>query len=405
MPPKSDQHSPIIDHALLKHDCLLLVLSRPFRGSGDHEAERMTVRPVELRGEATYQIAMKYGTKERHENLRPRQARDRVLAALGSIYSDCHLYTASKDYSIRLRRSGTARIRTSPPSKAPDSQSHNRQRNYLIPEGQPCGFLEEIGVMTPSGQVRASKQHKFRQINRFLEIVQDILRYLPDEGPLHVVDYGCGKSYLTFALHSLLTERAGRKVQIVGLDRNQEVIDECRRVTAKLELRGLRFEVGDIASHQPAGAVHLAVSLHACDTATDDALAGAVRWQCPVILSVPCCQHELAGQLESEELAPLLQHGILREKFGSLATDSLRAAALELCGYRTNVLEFIDLEHTPKNLLIRAVRREADAGPDHQTRRITRYTAMKRLLSLKTTHLEQALGDLLPELPDDAPQG
>jgi SAM-dependent methyltransferase len=257
----------------------------------------------------------------------------------------------------------------------------------LIPENVPCPFLVEIGVMTAAGKVRADKQHKFRQINRFLEFVDDVLPQLPSEGTLHVVDFGCGKSSLTFAVHHLLTAVRGRDVRIVGLDRNPHVIRECRRIAAKLGSAGLEFHEGDIASHDATERVHLAISLHACDTATDAALAKAISWKADAILAVPCCQHELAPVLESESLAPLLRHGILRERLATLVTDALRAELLEANGYRTQVLEFIDLEHTPKNLLIRAVRRET--ATDDRAAHTELVERMKSSLGIASFALER----------------
>ncbi len=247
-------------------------------------------------------------------------------------------------------------VRRSRPTKTAVAAEHNRSKSYLLPENVPCPFLIEIGVMTPAGKVRASKYAKFRQINRFLELVNDVADHLPTSGELRIVDFGCGKSYLTFALHHLLTRIRQRQVNILGLDRNSDIVAECARLSKKLDCRGLDFRVGEIAGQTIEGAVDLAVSLHACDTATDDALAQAVGWQAAVILAVPCCQHELARTIRLTDLAPLDRHGVLHEQFASLATDALRAQALEACGYKTQVIEFIDLEHTAKNLLIRAVR-------------------------------------------------
>jgi SAM-dependent methyltransferase len=245
--------------------------------------------------------------------------------------------------------------------------------------------------MTPEGQVKSSMTHKFRQINRFLELVDDIVPALETGRTLRVVDFGCGKSYLTFALHYLLTEIHERAVRIVGLDRKPDVVRHCADLARRLDCAGLEFREGDIAGHHEAESVDLAVSLHACDTATDDALAQAIRWKSQVILAVPCCQHEFARLIEGRELAPLIGHGILRERFAAIATDALRSLVLEIEGYATQVVEFIDLEHTAKNILIRAVRRD---HPDARQRavRLEEYQALKRLLGIEAPALEQALG-------------
>ncbi|MBC7819427.1 MAG: SAM-dependent methyltransferase [Planctomycetaceae bacterium] len=240
--------------------------------------------------------------------------------------------------------------------------------------------------MTPSGQVKAAKQAKFRQVNRFLEFVDDVLPELPQAGALRIIDFGCGKSYLTFALHYLLTELRGREVDIIGLDLKAEVVRDCQRIAENLGCHGLQFEVGDIAGYAAPGVVDMSVSLHACDTATDAAIAQAVRWQAKVILAVPCCQHEVFGLLPDDSLPGLLRHGILKERFAALATDALRAALLEAVGYRTQVVEFIDLEHTPKNLLLRAVRTDFPA-----TEATERYERLKAQLGLREFELERRL--------------
>ena len=224
-------------------------------------------------------------------------------------------------------------------------------------------FLVELGVMTPEGAVRKSRYDKFRQVNRFLELVDDVVPSLRPEGTLRVVDFGCGKSYLTFAIHHLLTVLRGREVELVGLDLKEDVIAACSALAERSGAAGLRFERGDIAGFDAGEDVDLVVSLHACDTATDEALAQAVRWGADAILAVPCCQKEAYRQLESSLLAPLLRHGLAKERFGALVTDALRAQLLELAGYRTQLVEFVALEHTAKNVLIRAVKGKP-AGAD-----------------------------------------
>ncbi|NOX54726.1 MAG: SAM-dependent methyltransferase [Planctomycetes bacterium] len=394
----------LISEALEDQTCLLLVLSKVRRGV-TADLKKVTVRPVAVGGRRKYQLTRQLGTQQTFENLEPETAAERVISLLRTTFEHCHLFTVDADYTIRIQRDGSIKIKRKPPSRQPESLDHDRAKNYLIPDGLPCPFLVEIGVMTSDGRVGASKYNKFRQINRFLELVDDIVPYLPGGGTVHVVDVGCGKSYLTFALHHLLTVIHRRRVRIVGLDRNESVIRDVRRVAERLECEGLDFLSGDIADYQPTGPVHLVVSLHACDTATDDAIAKAVRWQVPVILAVPCCQHELAPRIHAEPLEPIHRHGLLHERFAALATDALRAAVLDLCGYKTQVTEFIDIEHTAKNVLIRAVRRAGQptkgetttpdaAPPDGDP--AERLSKFKQWLGLKTTYLERALGDAFP---------
>jgi len=253
-------------------------------------------------------------------------------------------------------------------------------------------------VMTADGRVKSSMTHKFRQINRFVELVNDIVPSFEPERELRVVDFGCGKSYLTFALHHLLTEIHGRTVRIIGLDRKADVIGHCAEIARRLGCRGLEFREGDITDHRENDPVDLAVALHACDTATDDALAQALRWKTRVILAVPCCHHELAKKIDGGDLAPLMRHGILHERFAALATDALRSLVLEICGYATQVVEFIDLEHTAKNILIRAVRRD-QLDPAHRAARLAEYNGLKRLLGIETPYLERILGPAAFEPP------
>ena len=385
----------LLRDALSRDACWGVTLSQPHRRvaevrGAEESADmplKLSFRPVELSGERRYQLAERRGKQEFHQNLSAEDVVVRVSEELGPRFFQGDLFTPEADFAARVRHDGTGNVSRRRPSKAAPVLEHDRRKKHLIPEGRPCPFLAEIGVMTPAGQVKASKQGKFRQINRFLEFVEDVLPELPSHGSLRVIDFGCGKSYLTFALHYLLTELQGREVDIIGLDLKADVVNDCQRIADKLKCRGLRFEVGDIAGYLPTGSVDLSVSLHACDTATDAAIAQAVRWQAKVILAVPCCQHEVAELLPATVLFGLQRHGILKDRFAALATDALRAQLLEATGYRTQVIEFIDLEHTPKNLLIRAVR--TDSAVKNETR--GEYDQFKQQLGLTTFALERML--------------
>jgi SAM-dependent methyltransferase len=347
---------------------------------GNDGPERLVVRPTMVKGVRVYQWASQSDNRETHENLEPESTGRRLRELLGSAYGRAHVFTVDADFDVSVTSDGNLRVRRGRPTRAAVSLDHNRAKSHLLPENQPVPFLVEIGVMTPAGKVKASKYAKFRQINRFLELVSDVIPHLPADVELRVVDFGSGKSYLTFALYHLLTSVHQRSVHIVGLDRRADVVADCRRIVAKLGCRGLEFRVGEIGNEPLEGTVDLAVSLHACDTATDDALARAVAWQAAVIFAVPCCQHELAPKIQMQDLSPLEKQGILHAQFASLATDALRAQALEACGYKTQVLEFIELEHTAKNLLIRAVRRAESPGYDDAA--VEAYQKFKQSLGL-----------------------
>ena len=347
------------------------------------------MRPLVVRGESQFQLTRRTSGKETHENLSPAKTVETIRKLFGAQFAHAHLFTSEADYSFRVKSDGTYRQKKSRPSKQATVASHNRSKNYLIPEDVPCPFLIEIGIMNQSGKVRAAKYQKFRQINRFLELVNDVLELLPSVDCINVVDFGCGRSYLTFAIYHLFTAIHKRKVHIVGLDWSEDVIRECSQIANKLAWSEIEFRVGDIASYTSSEQVHLAVSLHACDTATDDALAKAIKWESDVILSVPCCQHELHGKVHNDELIPLEQHGILSQRLSALVTDALRAQALEICGYKTQIVEFIDLEHTKKNLLIRAIRRKT--GEPHPNEKIGSYQKFKETLGIGQIYLEEVL--------------
>ncbi len=354
--------------AVASSDTLIqLVLSHPFRGDSDASppsqtgisvaVEKIVVRPVDLKSGRNLQFTFCEARRETHRNFPLAEAVNEVESLITGRFRRGHLYSTEFDFTVKVKASGKVRAHQFPPSRQKAAPTeHNRKKQYLIPDGVPSAFLHEIGVMTADGDVRKQKFDKFRQINRYLEFVEDVYESFPKSGPIRVVDFGCGKSYLTFALHHLLNRIHGRKVDIIGLDLKTDVVDHCNEIASRLGCDGLRFESGDMAGYSPLESVDLSVSLHACDTATDVALARAVEWNAKVIFAVPCCHHEVASKLDTEFLSPIMRRGILKERFAELLTDSLRADLLEGCGYRTQVLEFISLEHTPKNILIRAIR-------------------------------------------------
>lgn len=346
----------------LNETLIRVILSNPSSKDG---VIKICARPVLKNKSLLFQIEEYTKTQVFHKNL---TAGDAGSYLTGKLSSDTSSQTASFKNALVETQSFTANVLVSKKgtitikkkmnasAKQPKiSLSHNRKKKYILEEGIPVPFLIDLGVMTQNGNIVNAHYDKFRQINRFLEYIEDILPSLPTDRELRILDFGCGKSYLTFAIYYYLKVLKGYPVRITGLDLKEDVIRHCNELTVKYGYDKLEFLCGDIAYYDGCSQVDMVVTLHACDTATDYALAKAVGWGAKVILSVPCCQHELNKQMKNDLLSPVLHYGILKERMAALMTDGLRAQILEANGYRTQILEFIDMAHTPKNLLIRAV--------------------------------------------------
>ena len=318
---------------------------------------KIKVRPLEKRGELMFQLEAFTKTQAFHRNLNP-EAAGEILAVVMERFGQMQLETVSQDCTVLISKKGKVTIRRKQKkirAKAADL-SHNRKKRYILEEGVKVPFLQDLGVMTQDGKIVHTRFDKFRQINRFLEFIEDILPQLDRGRELTILDFGCGKSYLTFAMYYYLHELKKYDIRIIGLDLKSEVIRHCNELAEKYGYEKLQFLEGDIADYEGVNHVDMVVTLHACDTATDYALDKAVRWGAKVILSVPCCQHEVNRQIENELLQPVLKYGLIKERMSALLTDAIRANLLEEAGYQVQVLEFIDMEHTPKNILIRAVK-------------------------------------------------
>ena len=329
------------------------------------EVSKVRVRPLLLQEKLVFQVEEFRGKQAFHQNLMKDEAYEYLQNAMSDTFRQMELASAKGSAQILVSKNGkmTVKVKKNRPVKgqakiqAPSTLlDHNRKKKYVLEEGKPIPFLQDLGVMTADGRIVHSRYDKFRQINRFLEFVQDILPKLPKGREINIIDFGCGKSYLTFAMYYYLKELNGFDIRVIGLDLKQDVIDHCNQLARKYGFEKLAFYHGDIASYEGVDQVDMVVTLHACDTATDYALAKAVRWNASVILSVPCCQHELNRQMKNDMLEPVPQYGLLKERMAALYTDGIRAEILENHGYRTQILEFIDMEHTPKNVLIRAVK-------------------------------------------------
>ncbi len=318
------------------------------------EYTKITIKPVVIKNEYSYQAEYSYDKKVTHLNLNE----DNILSFAMSLLDDfkqLNIFTTSGEVQVLASKADNPRITLRKTEAKTAELSHNRDKNYLIPEGTPCDFLVRLGVMNKDGSVKPKHYHKFRQINRFLEIVEDSYAALPSDKTIRIIDFGCGKSYLTFALYHYLHIIKGRDVCIVGLDLKKDVIDFCSKTANELGYTNLTFLMGDIADYTSDNA-DMVVTLHACDTATDYALINAVNWNTKVILSVPCCQHELFSQIKNDLHQPMLKYGIIKDKFTELLTDALRGLKLEEMGYKVSMIEFTPLEHTSKNIMIKAVK-------------------------------------------------
>lgn len=347
------------------------------------ESTKVVIRPLVMKGKTVYQLTEQRQQQALHRNLSPEECCE-WLNQHSKNFKQSFFYTKEADYHLLVSKKGQLTLLKKPPTKVkmPIVSTHNRQKEYLLSEGTIVPFLVQLGIMSSTGKVHANKRDKFRQINRFLEMIDDVLVHLDPTQLVRLIDFGCGKAYLTFALYHFLKIVKGYQVQITGLDLKQEVIQYCQELAETLGYQhDLQFIQGDINDFQAAEKVDMMVSLHACDTATDAALEKAVRWQTRVILCVPCCQHELMHQVQNQALEPLLKQGILKERFAALATDAARAQLLEVLGYQTQILEFIDLEHTPKNLLIRAVKRK-QASIEHSRQAWKSYLTFKENLGI-----------------------
>ena len=338
---------------IFENDIVKAVISKP--ANKNCEYRKITIAKMSN----SYQVA-KYTEKQVfHENISADKIAERCVELIEGIYLQFNAWSESKEFSIMITKKGKVFYK----AKNNGNQTvapveHNRQKQYILQEGTVIEPLVDMGIFTKEGKVVKAMYDKYKQINRLIEIIDDSVKQR-EYKKLNIIDFGCGKSYLTFIVYYYLTEIKGIDATIIGLDLKKDVIEKCNKAAEKYGYKNLHFELGDINGYKCPFDVDMVITLHACDTATDFALYNAINWGAKMIFSVPCCQHELNSQIKTENLSVLTRYGIIQERFSALLTDSIRGNLLEYCGYKTQLLEFIDFAHTPKNILIRAVLKDS----------------------------------------------
>ncbi|QFG00576.1 SAM-dependent methyltransferase [Psychrobacillus glaciei] len=373
---------------ILNKQLIAATISQPRAKS--NEVKRVKLKPLEIKNIYHIQIEFQYERILKHENI-PLKDFAESLENLFDQFRQMHADFTTEKVQVQLSKKNKVMWKSEKMESAKIvNLSHNRKKNYLLDEDTAYPFLIRLGVQTAEGKVKKQKHDKFKQINRFVEFIDDALAHLPKDKPVRILDFGSGKSYLTFALYHYLKIEKGLDIRVTGLDLKKEVIEECAQIADDLGYDQLEFLVGDINDYNDESAVDMVVTLHACDVATDMALARAVKWGASVILSVPCCQHELNTQLNALGLDIMLKHGLIKERFAALATDSIRAEILNMVGYEAQLVEFIDLENTPKNILIRAYK----TGKKPTSEQFESYKQFKQMLNAEP-FLENELREYL----------
>lgn len=339
-----------------------IIISNPQKNS---DISKVKIRPIMLKENVVFQVTEYKGAQVFHENYEKQELIDKIVKYLQENFKQMELTSTAVQATILVSKKGkvTVKKRKIQTEKKIDL-SHNKAKKYILQEETLVPFLVDLGVQTKEGKIVRSNYDKFRQINRYLEFIADIMPMLPKDRCINIIDFGCGKSYLTFALYYYMKILCGRDIQVIGLDLKEKVIEDCNSLAVRYGYDKLKFVTGDVSTYTGEGNVDMVVTLHACDTATDYAIEKAVKWGAKVIFTVPCCQHEVNGQIENKELQPLLKYGLIKERMSALITDAIRANLLEEQGYQVQVMEFIDMEHTPKNILIRAVKEKENKRKD-----------------------------------------
>lgn len=345
----------IVNNSIEENKFIYGIFTTP-KNKLDNPYNKITARPINIKNKNYIQFEKFTDKLAFHENYSYDEAKEKITNLIIDGYKNINLFTLEADYQIIVSKKGSIKISEKQPSKKISIEEHNKKKQYIINENEPCDFLELLGVMNKQGQVYTKRYDKFKQINKFLEIVDDSLKGKDIKDDFMIIDFGCGKAYLTFALYYYFYYIKNVKVKIIGLDLKEEVINYCNEVSRKLNYNNLEFIYGDIQNFHYTNKIDMIVTLHACNTATDAALVKAIKWNTDIILSVPCCQHEFYDKITSADLEPMLKHGLIKERVSSLVTDSLRGLFLETKGYKVQLMEFIAMEHTPKNILIRAVK-------------------------------------------------
>ncbi|MDF2949895.1 MAG: hypothetical protein K0R07_1940, partial [Sedimentibacter sp.] len=344
---------------------------------------KITARTISIKNENMIQFEKFTEKQAFHENYTFEKASEEIINLIINEYRNINLFTEEADFQLIVSKKGSIKLTEKEPTKKQKIEDHNKKKQYIINENEPCDFLTHLGVMTKEGAVYAKKYDKFKQINKFLEIVDDSLKGKTLEDDFMIIDFGCGKAYLTFALYYYFYFIRNVKVRIIGLDLKDEVIEFCNETAKKLNYEHLEFIYGDIRDFEYKSNVDMIVTLHACDTATDAALVKAINWNTEIILSVPCCQHEFYDKIVNSNMEPMLKHGLIKERVSSLVTDSLRSLFLETKGYKVQLMEFIAMEHTPKNILIRATKTNKD-----YLKADKEYEEFKKFWNLKDLFIE-----------------
>lgn len=373
----------IIKNSLSENKFIYGVFTTP-RNKTENPYKKITARPLSGKGENIIQLEKFTDKQAFHENYSYDEAAEKIVNLIINEYRNINIFTEDSDFQLMVSKKGSVKITEKEPSKKQNIDEHNKKKKYIIPENERCDFLSYLGVMNDDGDVYAKKYDKFKQINKFLEIVDDSLKDKKLEDDFMIIDFGCGKAYLTFALYYYFYFIRNVKVKIIGLDLKEEVIAFCNETAEKLNYNQLEFMYGDIRDFEFKSKVDMIVTLHACDNATDAALVKAVKWNTDIILSVPCCQHEFYDKIENSNLEPMLKHGLIKERVSSLVTDSLRSLFLETKGYKVQLMEFISMEHTPKNILIRAVKTNKGTKKSEEE-----YENFKKFWNLKDLFIEK----------------
>lgn len=386
-----------------------------------HLYKKTVIQKIELKRKESYQVTRFTDKQAFHENITVNTLTETILDSFPSVYHQLNIWHKNTQWDFKMTKKGKLLFHAHEQnSKNPEQISkteqtpkknsnrfaekrisvngtpltpHNRKKNYLLKEGTVIPPLVDLGIFTKDGKIVHAMYDKYKQINRFLELVEDVVKDYPKKN-MHIIDFGCGKSYLTFILYYYLVELKGYHVYMTGLDLKEEVIRKCNETAAKYHYDNLHFEPGDINGYRTTEPIDMVITLHACDTATDYALFNAIQWHAGIILSVPCCQHELNSQIYTDDLAALTRYGIVKERMSALMTDVIRANLLEYCGYKTQLLEFIDIAHSPKNILIRAVK-----GNRSKSKKEQALAEVKQIM--ETFHVEPTLYQILQQYQED----